>query len=63
MTGNQAFHGSRTRRFRGYGFDEQWNEVAKTGSYYRFPLEGDLHYSRGGLVFGWLPIPSALRGA
>lgn len=48
-------------RFTRYDFDEDWREVEKTGGYYRFPLEGDLHYSAGGIVFGWLPIPRPLR--
>ena len=44
-----------------YDLNRTWRSVRESGGYFRFPLEGDLHYSAGGLVFGWLPIPESLR--
>lgn len=42
-------------RFKKYGLNPEG--ASKSGGYYRFAVEGELHYTRGGTVFGWLPIP------
>jgi hypothetical protein len=47
--------------FNRFGLNPDGRFVRQTGGYFRFPLEGDLHYSAGGLVFGWLPIAQDIR--
>lgn len=48
-------------RFQKYGFNEMSEEVVRRGNgYFALRLRGALHYSAGGLVFGWLPRPSDL---
>lgn len=46
------------RRFSGLSIPDILRESAtQTAGYFRFPLNGVLHYSAEGLVFGILPIP------
>lgn len=48
-------------RFKKYGFNENSEAVARRGNgYFALRLRGELCYSAGGLVFGWLPRPSDL---
>lgn len=48
-------------RFKQYGFNEQSESVERRGTgYLAIELSGELHYSAGGLVFGWLPRPRDL---
>ena len=48
-------------RFKKYGFNELSEAVVRRGTgYFALRLRGALHYSAGGLVFGWLPRPSDL---
>lgn len=48
-------------RFHAYGFNEQSITVERRGGgYFAIRLRGDLHYSAGGLVFGWLSRPRDL---
>lgn len=48
-------------RFKKYGFNEMSDAVVRRGTgYFALRLRGALHYSAGGLVFGWLPRPSDL---
>lgn len=48
-------------RFKKYNFNEQSEAVERRGQgYFAIKLRGKLHYSAGGLVFGWLPRPRDL---
>ena len=48
-------------RFKAYGFNEQSIAVEpRGGGYFAIRLRGELHYSAGGLVFGWLLRPRDL---
>jgi hypothetical protein len=48
-------------RFKKYGFSEQSEAVEKRGTgYFALRLHGELYYSAGGVVFGWLPRPDDL---
>lgn len=48
-------------RFKQYGFNEQSEAVERRGvGYLAIRLRGELHYSAGGVVFGWLPRPRDL---
>ena len=48
-------------RFKKYGFNEQSEAVVRRSTgYFALRLRGELYYSAGGLVFGWLPRPADL---
>lgn len=48
-------------RFRHYGFNMDSEAVERFGTgYLAIRLQGELHYSAGGAVFGWLPRPRDL---